>query len=141
MNLPPRNPPSIVEQTSDLPDASDIRVQLNELKSLREGWFDGDGQAFDAESLNRLAADLLRWYPSGVAMPYIYPTPDGNVQVEWTLGKYEAVLEIDPLEYSAYWHWLDVSADISDGRDLDMGATESWHLWSEELQRLGAPAR
>lgn len=124
--------------TDGPPDSLDITAQIDGLKHLEDGWFDGDGESFDAHLLDRLADDFVRRYPTDIGRPYLYPTPDGAVRVEWSLGPHEVSLEIDLKAYTAYWHRLDFSTDGSEARELDLGSAESWTWWLDEIRRLGA---
>lgn len=55
---------------------------LAALRSLAAGWLDSDGATIDPRALAtaRTCVDLLA--AIGEKMPYIYPTPDGGVQLE-----------------------------------------------------------
>lgn len=75
-------------------DPLDIETRLEELARLREGWLDGKGQALDREALQRLAQAFDQHYASDLPLPYLYPTAEGGVQAEWTLGDWEVSLEI-----------------------------------------------
>lgn len=69
----------------------DLRQRSEELKVLEDGWLDGDqGRALDAAALQRLTDVLADIHEQEeVPVPYLYPTPSGDVQAEWTIGSWE----------------------------------------------------
>ena len=73
-----------------------IEQQVDSLKSLADGWLDGDGRAFDGAAL-AWSATLLTGIVNGfdLATPHIYPTPDGNVRAEWSRPRWEISAELD----------------------------------------------
>jgi hypothetical protein len=82
-----------VEHVSPL-DPLDIETRLEELAQLQKGWLDGKGCALDQTSLIRLAQAFEECFSSDLPLPHLYPTPEGGVQAEWTIGQWEVSLEI-----------------------------------------------
>ena len=69
---------------------------LARLEELKDGWLDGQGKALDAKALRALAEAFDRHYDPRLALPYLYPTAEGNVQGEWTLSNgWEVSLEVE----------------------------------------------
>jgi hypothetical protein len=64
-------------------DALDTLYKLDDLKANWGG--EGDDPITDAAISNAIRL-LYRLYRRGVRRPYIYPTRDGNVQLEWDGG-------------------------------------------------------
>ena len=61
---------------------------------------------------------VTRWSantPMSLPLPRIYPTPEGGVQMEWTLGRIDISLEIDLGDHTGYWHWFDINDFDRDG--------------------------
>ena len=133
--------PSASEATRVLfrqePDPLDVVTQLDELKSLKHGWYDGDNQPYDSEVLDQLAEKFAAWYPNDVERPYIFPTPDGAVRAEWRWGSKDVSLEIDLPEFTAYWHWIDLDTDESDDNELDLKTDEAWLWVTQEIRKSG----
>lgn len=72
----------------------DIETRLEELAQLQDGWMDGNGRALNRASLMRLVQAFGESFDPDLPLPYLYPTPEGGVQAEWTLGRWEVSLEI-----------------------------------------------
>lgn len=66
-----------------------IDEHLTELSTLADGWLDGEGLSVQPLSISR-ARDVLGWvhdqWPEEAFLNecYLYPTPNGGVQAEWT---------------------------------------------------------
>ncbi|HYD47949.1 MAG TPA: hypothetical protein VEB21_06370 [Terriglobales bacterium] len=79
-----------------------VEEQLTHLGSLRDGWLDGSGQAFPAESVE-WATKLLRGLIEAFQLPtpYVYPTVDGEVRAEWSVPDWEVSLQLAPATHQA----------------------------------------
>lgn len=65
-----------------------IRVRMQTLAELPEGWHGGEGVAPSPDALTRareVLARLLVEYPA-IPRPKTFPTPEGGVQAEWACG-------------------------------------------------------
>ena len=127
-------------------DPLDISRQLSDMKRLEDGWADGMqpaaqwgsgyGKAPSHSKLDWLAAQFASRYDSELPRPYLYPTPEGEVQAEWPIGPNEASLEIDLATHTAEWHCLDFSANASTEKILDLDNAQSWRWIAQELRRI-----
>ena len=77
-----------------------LDARLDELATLRDGWLWNDGIAPTPRAiataravLGRLAAE----HPD-VPRPRVYPTPDGEVSAEWTIGRVGADVRFPSME-------------------------------------------
>ncbi len=121
-------------------DPLDIRGRLDELRRLEDGWLDGDGKAPGSEELEWLAAGFDQHYPDDLPMPYLYPTPEGGVQAEWSLSDNEISLEVNLVTHRADWHRLDQETDADYVRELDLDNENDW-AWVASEVRLMAKVR
>ncbi|WAS95286.1 hypothetical protein [Nannocystis punicea] len=71
-------------EDENLREELDVDKRLAELADLGEGWFDGSGAPIPPRSLEWLASSLKRAEAGGLQRPYLYPTPEGMVQAEWS---------------------------------------------------------
>jgi hypothetical protein len=137
-----------IQPTKAPGDALDIAVQLDTLRTLKNGWADGlqpaqdwgngYGTAPNHEGLDWLAGQFKRFYASSLPRPYLYPTPLGGVQAEWLEEPYDASLEIDLESHSAEWHCLNLGTKISTVEDLNLDKAEAWEWLSTEVKSLGS---
>ena len=64
-----------------------------ELSQLKGGWLNGKGRAIDRNALNALVKAFGKHFDHSLPLPYLYPTAEGGVQAEWTIGDCEISLE------------------------------------------------
>jgi len=117
-------------------DPLDILARLEELSALPDGWLEGRGQAPPQAGLDWLGRAFDRYYPEDLPLPYLYPTEEGGVQAEWTLGPQETTLEIDLSTHRGQWHRLNLDTDEDEVKDLDLDDTEAWSWVAEQLQHM-----
>ena len=69
---------------------------------MNDGWLgDGAGVAPDNEHLTWLSEQFRDKYPAHLPLPRAYPTPSGNIEMEWSIGDYGVILAIDLTHRSA----------------------------------------
>jgi hypothetical protein len=122
-------------------DARDVPARLDELRFLKPGWLDGQGEAPSHEGLDWLSQAFDRHYPDDLPLPFVYPTLEGGLQAEWSIGPNEASLEIDLTTRRGGWHSLDAGTDGDESRDLDLAQPKDWQWVAERIAKLSAGAR
>ena len=115
-------------------NGDDLSTRLDELARLPTGWFDGAlGVAPERADLACFADGFRRFASDTVPTPYLYPTVEGGIQAEWSLGTIEATLELQPRTRNATWQAVRLSDGKSLERTLDLGQAESWVWLIEQL--------
>ncbi len=104
----------------------DIEFNLHELKKLESGWFDGRGEAPKRDDVDWLLDAFRKHYGSDLDKPYIYPTIEGGVELEWARHPWEMSLTIDLRSRLADWHGLNMITDVEDMRRLSLEDADSW---------------
>lgn len=67
-----------------------VGTQVASLKALAPGWFDGEGPGYESDKLDwfsKLLVELLDKFQ--LPRPFIYPTREGFVRVEWSGVEWE----------------------------------------------------
>ena len=128
-----------------------IARRLEEFKTLQDGWADGVQPASDwgdgygvapsAEGLDWLADAFAARYSDDLPKPYVCPTPEGGVLLEWKIGTHRPSLEIDLTTREAEWHSLDLSTAESYEWDLKLDDFRAWEWLDDELRGLGDGAK
>lgn len=79
-----------------------IGEQLDALRMLEAGWFEGDGDAYDPAGLDWARA-LLEAVAEAFELPtpFVYPTPEGEIRVEWPARDWDVVVLVDTATKSA----------------------------------------
>ena len=151
-----RSPSEAFAAVHFLPDAEvvvapagaslNIGWQLESLKKLKNGWAEGMqpadrwgegyGKVPSTCGLDWLAEQFVAHYSSDLPRPYIYPTPEGGVQAEWSLGPNEVSLEVNLTDHSAEWDCLNLSTKDTSEYTLDLNSLTAWEWLGRELRRL-----
>lgn len=124
----PTETQSIIRDSSDgeIRGALNITSQLDELRSLEDGWLEGGGVAPSHGGLDWLIQSFERHYPSSLPRPYLYPTEEGGVQAEWVFGGIDIEVRIDLSTRRGAYLWLDESTEEERELDLADGADWGW---------------
>ncbi len=117
-------------------DSRDISARLDELRNMQDGWLDGDGSAPGHVGLDWLASSFERHFPSDLPLPYIFPTPEGGVEAEWSIGRHSVIFEIDLDSRQGDWLRFDKQSDEEDARVLDLDDGGKWEWLAFEIRRL-----
>lgn len=114
----------------------DIQWQLESLKALKPGWFDGHGSAYDPAAIDMLSKCIDEFY-SLTKNPSIYPNPEGLVNLEWDNEAFDITLEVDPVDRKGVYHSLDLKTRRSTENTLllDLDADRKWLV--EALRAAG----
>jgi len=124
-----------VENTEEfqLLDQLDIAYRLNELQYIEDGWMeDGSGLALDRNSLIKLSKLFDEYYWSDTVLPHIFPTPEGNIEMEWTLNGHELVLKIDLTTFKA--EMIDIENETR--TELDLNSDLGWKGLNDLLKEM-----
>ena len=117
-------------------DPLDLQSQIEELRALKDGWYDGKGNAPPAEGLDWLSDAFDEHYPDDLGLPYLYPVAEGGVRLEWSIGRRDVSLEIDLRKRDGAWHSLDLDNDEQENRLLNLNAEDDWNWMVGRLQDL-----
>ncbi len=118
-------------------DPLDIEVRIDELKLLGTGWLDGKGVPPAHEGLDWLVDSFDEYFPDDIRLPFLFPTPDGNMLAEWSLKSWAPSLEIDLSTKRGIWHVLNLDTDEENQQDLDLTQLQDWQWLSSEIRTLG----
>lgn len=128
-----------IEHVSVL-DALDIPARLDELRYLEDGWLEGQGIAPSNVGLDWLSEAFGRHYPDDLPLPHLYPTADGGIRAEWSLGQNEISLEIDVGNRSGEWHKLSIDSDAEELRTLQLKSDNDWNWLVSQIRQLAGGA-
>ena len=107
----------------DFLNPHDLLGRLDDLLLIKDGWLDGDGIGPDPSGVRWLADLWPIAMPSDIEDPYAYPTPDGNLQLEWSLARRDVSAKVDLSTKTASLvtqhldnpdQWEDVEVDLSE---------------------------
>ena len=124
----------------------DVPARLDEFRDMKDGWADGIqhpsdwgsgyGKAPSHEGLDWLADKFTSEYPDDLPLPRAYPTPEGGIQMEWRLGRYDISLEVDFESRIGEWNWVDLNSEDEGENALNMDDRNDWQWVAVELRRF-----
>lgn len=120
----------------ELLEALDVSERLLDLGELKEGWLDnGLGKPLDAEGLKWFEAAFNMYYDDAqLPLPNLFPTVEGNIQAEWTLGDWEISLEVDLITKSGEFQAVEIVADTQIDESLALDESDAWQKLEERLK-------
>ncbi len=71
-----------------------LGAQFDALARLQDGWLEGAGKAPPAAEIEWFSDQFVMSYPRDLPLPFVCPTPDGGLFLEWTLGPWIASAEV-----------------------------------------------
>ncbi|MCC5839997.1 MAG: hypothetical protein JJT96_07725 [Opitutales bacterium] len=119
-------------------EANDVLARIDELRTLKDGWLDGKGRAPASEGLDWFAHEFSLRYPQALSLPYVYPTGEGGLQLEWSHAPYETSLEIDLATRAAEWHSVHLERGKEFSENLNLGEATGWETLAAKLKEQGA---
>jgi hypothetical protein len=117
-------------------DPLDVTERLNELSKLEDGWLEGDGFAPIQSGLEWLTLAFDTYYPPDSPLPYVYPTPEGNIRAEWSIGSNEISLEVDLVTHVADYHILDLATDREASDTLNLETESGWQSLASKIEEI-----
>ena len=113
---------------------TEFKANLLKIRSLRDGWLDGEGKAPPKELLDWFEGWFLSLWEKhdlGEAYPYVFVAFDGGLELEWLLLQGSPTLSIWPFWPSyrtAWFHFIDpgspngyyeIDIDLTDPADTE----------------------
>lgn len=117
-------------------DKLDIATRLEVLAQLQNGWLDGKGVALDKEGLEWLTGSFDFLYNSILPLPYLFPTPEGAVQAEWSFNEWEITLEINLENKNAEYQAVNVLTGSTVDKILNLAENDSWVTLNTNLSTI-----
>ena len=121
------------ESNQDESDPLNIFVQIESMRSLEDGWLDGEGKAPPHESLEWFARTFDNHWVEPLPLPCIYPTFEGGIQAEWMIGRCAISLEVEFPSKKAYYHHIHLDTKEDFEADLDLSNSECWKTLKKTL--------
>lgn len=124
-----------VEHISIL-DSLDIPSRLDELRSLENDWLNEKSLVPTKEQFQWFLESFESNFSDELPLPYLYPTAEGNLHLEWELDHHDISLEIDMKTHIAEWHDYSFVSDDYEMKDLNLDKPEDWEFIHENLNKL-----
>ena len=121
-------------------DPLDVPARLETLGLLRDGWLDGKGLRPSEAGLSWLSRSWTELWPDDVSLPYVYPTPEGGVQLEWSSKAASVSAEIAlNTRIAELLAARTEDGDILEEARIDLASADAWSQLAEVVRRHGDP--
>ena len=118
-------------------DPLDVDARLDRFRNLQDGWLEDGGVAPDHGGLDWLSSILERYYPDDLQLPRTYPTAEGGVSLEWSVGNREIDIEVNLGDRTGEWHVFNKDLKrIEEEKNLNLDHPDVWKWVGEQLQTL-----
>ena len=125
-----------VEHVAQL-DTLDVDAQLDDFRNLQDGWLNGEGTAPNHAELDWLSEVFGRHYPDNLPLPHAYPTADGGVSLEWSLGAREVDILVNISARKGKWYAYNTTTGRGeDERCLNLDKSDDWQWVATRLRHL-----
>jgi hypothetical protein len=109
---------SVSEHKGEISGPAPVDAQIVEIAELPEGWFGPDSNRLDPTGLENFRNFMNHILDQGsIPIPYIYPTPEGGVQAEWSFQSWEVSATASLTSGALYLHATHLESD--DSRDVE----------------------
>ena len=117
----------------------DVETRLEELGNLKDRWLNGKGIALDRARLKALAENFDKNFDTALPLPHLYPTPEGGVLAEWTMGDWSVSLDIEIDTQTAQYEALHLVSDEASEFTLNLSELAGWTSLNHQLRQLSSP--
>ncbi|WP_299343143.1 hypothetical protein [uncultured Pseudoxanthomonas sp.] len=103
-----------------------FQERLDELAELKEGWLEEGAPAPSKTTIDATRPFLeALTQSSGISSPFIYPSAEGGVALEWTLGDWEISGTLEADSSILHLHALNMESDQEITHELDVAQENS----------------
>lgn len=118
-------------------DPLDVDARLDRFRNLQDGWLEDGGISPDHEGLDWLSNVFKRYYPDDLQLPRTYPTAEGGVSLEWSVGNREIDMEVNPVDRAGEWYVFNKDSKRGEEeKSLNLDCPDDWKWVDERLQKL-----
>jgi hypothetical protein len=100
-------------------DLTALLERIYQLERLEPGWLDGEGAPPTRAALHQARGILANLVMRGAPRPRVYPTPEGGIEAEWTVGKCDISAAFSPSGVLS-----GAATNVSSGESQEFGEDE-----------------
>lgn len=122
-------------ESMDILDPFDVNVRLTELSKMTDNWYEGTGKRPSPTALKAFAEYFNNYYGNNLPLPSIFPTVEGNIQMEWSLSNSSIMLEVFLNNFQGVY--LNASnGEIIDEDLMNLENQTGWSSLNDKIQAL-----
>ena len=120
-------------EAMDVLDPFDVNIRLNHLSKIKDNWYNGYGLAPNAQDLSKFGEYFSLYFNQNSPLPAIFPTVEGNIQLEWSFKENNLVLDVT---LGKFLGELISTDDSLDETDINLAKREGWMAINDKVYRL-----
>ncbi|MFN3589619.1 MAG: hypothetical protein ACK4UP_09560 [Spirosomataceae bacterium] len=119
-------------------DYLDVPARLEELTQLPQGWFDGiQGELIPKVAAKWLGEKFDEYYDSeNLPLPATFPTPDGNIQFEWSINSNEVAISVNLTSKLADFYAFHTHNQTEIAENLDLSTDQAWLRLNQLMKEI-----
>lgn len=118
-------------------DPLDVDARLDRFRNLRDGWLEDGGVAPNHKGLDWLSGVFKLYYQDDLQLPYTYPTAEGGVSLEWSVGTRDIDIEVNIDDRTGEWYVFNKDSERGeDEKSLNLDSPDDWKWVNTHLQKL-----
>ncbi|GAB4524788.1 MAG: hypothetical protein Tsb0020_42870 [Haliangiales bacterium] len=107
-------------------DPLDVAARVDELRSLKDGWLEGHGEAPSDAALTWFTDTFDTQFDDELPLPYVFPTEAGGLRLEWELGGADISVDMDLQARRGEYHSLAPDGSTETTGTLELGVAAGW---------------
>lgn len=113
-------------ESMDILDPFDVTLRISHLSKLANNWYNEQSKAPQKKLLFNFNNIFNSYYNSNLPLPAIFPTVDGNIQLEWKRDGKNIILEVNLTSlYSTFFYYND-NTDDEHEEVLNLSKKDDW---------------
>ena len=119
----------------DILDSLDVSLRINNLLKLENNWYEGRGKAMNKEHLIAFSDLFNSYYDNKLPLPAIFPTLEGNIQLEWKKENNNIVLNIELSTLKADFFYYNSEKDSDEFENqIILNSKNNWELLNKWIE-------
>ncbi len=124
-------------ESVDILDKFDVSLRMNSLSKLKDNWYEGTGKAPQKNLLLKFNDFFDTYFDNNLPLPAIFPTLEGNIQLEWKYNHKNIILEIelDSL-FSNFYYYNDKNETDEIEKTFLLNSKEGWTILNSLMKTI-----
>lgn len=113
-------------ESMDIIDPFDVTLRISHLAKLQNNWYDENSKAPQRKALLNFNNIFNSYYNSNLPLPAIFPTVEGNIQLEWKRNDNNIILDINLNSLKSTVFYYNDNTDDEHEEVLNLSQNGDW---------------
>lgn len=115
----------------------DVSHRLHQLAALEDHWYEGHGVAPSEKGLTEFGKLFYQHFDKNLPLPAIFPTIEGNIQLEWQNDNQNIILEVNLQSFQAEHFYFDSLDDaIEEEFTYPLSEEHGWETLCKKIEKI-----